>query len=138
LSYFSDIKLDDNPYVIGMGGFVDFDQPGDFIGKAELQEVAATGPARRLVGIEIDGPALDVPNEDFWDIVVNGETVGRVTRCAHSPRLDRNIGWANVPAALADIGTELQINAPDGMRRAVVCEAPWFKPQVKIPDDMKR
>ena len=40
-----------------------------------------------------------------------GEPVGRVTRCAHSPRLDRNIGWANVPVALADIGTAANMGA---------------------------
>ena len=137
LSYVSDITLEDNPYVIGMGRFVEFDQPGDFIGKAALQEVAAGGPTRQLVGIEIDGPALEVPNEEFWDISVNGESVGRVTRCAHSPRLERNIGWANVPVGLAETGTELVVASPSGDRRAVVCEAPWFKPEIKIPDEYK-
>ena len=137
LSYVSDITLEDNPYVIGMGRFVDFDQPGDFIGKAALREIAAGGPSRQLVGIEIGGPALEVPNEEFWDIAVNGDVVGRVTRCAHSPRLERNIGWANVPAELAAIGTELVVDSPAGDREAVVCEAPWFAPQIRIPDEMK-
>ena len=137
MSYVSDITLEDNPYVIGMGRFVDFDQPGDFIGKAALREIAAGGPSRKLVGIEIDGPALEVPNEEFWDISVNGDVVGRVTRCAHSPRLERNIGWANVPAELAGIGTELVVDSPSGDRRAVVCEAPWFAPQIRIPEEMK-
>ena len=68
---------------------------------------------------------------------LDGRKVGRVTRCAHSPRLDRNIGWANVPAELSAIGTELVVDSPSGDRRAVVCEAPWFRPQVKIPDEMK-
>jgi aminomethyltransferase len=137
LSYVSDITLDDNPYVIGMGHFVDFDQPGDFVGKAALQQIAAKGAGRRLAGIEIDGPALEVPNEEFWDITVDGTKVGHVTRCAHSPRLDRNIGWANLPVELADVGTEVHVDSPGGARRAVVCEAPWFKPQIKIPDEMK-
>ena len=137
LSYVSDITLDDNPFVIGMERFVDFEQPGDFIGKAALQKVAAGGPARRLVGIEIDGPAFAAPNEEFWDITCNGETVGHVTRCVHSPRLDRNIGWANLPTRLAEIGTELYVASPTGERRAVVCEAPWFKPQTRIPDALE-
>ena len=137
LSYVSDITLADNPYVIGMGRFVDFDQEGDFVGKKSLQEIAAKGADRRLVGIEIEGPSLDVPNEEFWDISVEGNTVGHVTRCTHSPRLDRNIGWANVLTDFADIGTELIIDSPTGDRGAVVCEAPWFKPQIRIPDEMK-
>ena len=137
LSYVSDITIDDSPYVIGMGRFVDFDQPGDFVGKAALQKISEEGARRRLVGIEIDGAALEVPNEEFWDVRVAGASVGRVTRCAHSPRLDRNIGWANVPVEHAGIGTALVIAAPAGDRNAEVVEAPWFKPQIRIPDEMK-
>jgi aminomethyltransferase len=137
LSYISDITLADNPYVIGMGDFVDFDQPGDFVGKAALQKIAAEGPERRLVGVEIGGDALAIPNEDFWDVFAAGKKVGHVTRCAHSPRLEKNIGWANVLAEYADIGTQLVLDSPAGDRDAVVCEAPWFKPQIKIPDEMK-
>ncbi len=137
LSYVSDITIDDSPYVIGMGQFVDFSQPGDFVGKAALQKIAAEGAGRRLVGIEIDGDALEVPNEEFWDISVNGKKIGHVTRCAHSPRLQRNIGWANVASEYSDIGSKLIVDSPSGDRGAVVCEAPWFKPQIAIPDEMK-
>lgn len=137
LSYQSDITLGDNPYVIGMGRFVDFEQPGDFVGRKALLEIDRAGAARRLVGIEIDGDALPTPNEEFWDITVGSSKVGNVTRCAHSPRLGRNIGWANVPVELAGIGTELVVRSPTGERRAVVCEAPWFQPQTRIPDEMK-
>lgn len=137
LSYGSDITLADNPYVIGMGGFVDFDQPGDFVGKAALQEIASAGPERRLVGVEIGGDALDTPNEELWDVSVADKKIGHITRCTHSPRLEKNVGWANVAIEYADIGTELVVTSPSGDRNAVVCEAPWFKPQIKIPDEMK-
>jgi len=137
LSYVSDITIDDNPYVIGMDHFVDVDQPGDFVGKEALQKIAQDGAGRRLTGIEIDGPSLDVPNEEFWDISVDGNKVGHVTRCVHSPRLDKNIGWANVPVEMAEFGTELRVASSSGDRKAVVCKAPWFKPQIRIPDEMK-
>lgn len=137
LSYVSDITIDDNPYVVGMGRFVDFGQPGDFIGKAALEKASANGVGRRLVGIEIDGPALAVPNEEFWDVSLAGCTVGRVTRCAHSPRLDKNIGWANVPVEHSEPGSELVVDSPSGDRNAVVVDAPWFKAQIRIPDAMK-
>lgn len=137
LSYVSDITLADNPYVIGMGRFVDFDQPGDFVGKAALQAINADGAKRRLVGIEIEGDPLPSPNEEFWDIYVDDSKVGHVTRCAHSPRLDRNIGWANVAVEFSNLGTRLSVASPTGNRPAVVCEAPWFKPHTKIPDELK-
>jgi hypothetical protein len=42
-----------------------------------------------------------------------------------------------VPVEYAEISTELVVDSPSGDRKAVVCEAPWFKPQVKIPDELK-
>jgi glycine cleavage system aminomethyltransferase T len=36
-----------------------------------------------------------------------------------------------------DALSELVVTSPSGDRGAVVCEAPWFKPQIKIPDEMK-
>lgn len=137
LSYVSDITLEDNPYVIGMGRFVDFEQAGDFVGKESLRKINAEGPTRRLVGIEIQGEALAAPNEEFWDITAGTNRIGHVTRCVHSPRLDKNIGWANVAAEFADVGTELLVISPHGDLQATVCEAPWFKPQTKIPEEMK-
>lgn len=137
LSYASDITLADNPYVIGMGRFVDFEPPDDFVGKQALTTIDAEGATRKLVGIEISGDALPTPNEEFWDVTIGGKKVGHVTRCAHSPRLRKNIGWANVPVEFAGVGSQLIIVSPDGNRQASVCEAPWFKPQIKIPDEMK-
>jgi glycine cleavage system aminomethyltransferase T len=137
LSYRSDITLDDNPFTIGMSRFVDFSQPEDFIGKAALQKIHDEGPARRLVGIEIGGDPLATPNEDFWDIVVDGEKRGHVTRCVFSPRLEKNIGWANVPTSLSAVGTALVVANRDGNRPATVCDAPWFPAQIRIPDELK-
>lgn len=137
LSYVSDINLEDNPYDIGMGRFVDFGQSGEFIGKEALRRIEADGPKRRLVGIEMQGDALPTPNEEFWDISDGTKRVGHVTRCAHSPRLDKNIGWANVLVEFAETGTEIIVVSPYGELPATVCEAPWFKPQIRIPDQMK-
>lgn len=137
LSYSSDIRIDDNPYVIGMGRFVDFDQPDDFVGKEALRKIGAEGPRRRLVGIEIHGDALPASNDEPWDITDGSTTIGRVTRCCHSPRLEKNIGWANVPIEFADLDTKLVVVSPYGELAASVCEAPWFKPEIKIPEEMK-
>lgn len=137
LSYRSDITIDDNPYTIGMGRFVDFSQAEDFVGKAALQKICNEGPKRRLVGIEISGDPLPASNEHFWDVLVAGEKQGHVTRCVFSPRLQKNIGWANVLAEFADVGTELVVACADGDRPATVCEAPWFPAQTRIPDEMK-
>jgi len=132
LSYVSDITLNDNPYVIGMERFMSLEQE-DFIGRDALIKIRDEGVKRRLIGIEIAGEPLVGANENFWNILSDGEKIGHVTRCVWSPRLEKNIGWANVPVAFAEVGTEIVVNAPDGQRAAMVCEAPWIKPEIKIP-----
>jgi aminomethyltransferase len=133
LSYVSDITLQDDPFVIGMDRFINLEQEDDFIGKAALIKIKAEGPERRLVGIEISGEPLAGSNEHYWPITNNGEVIGHVTRCVYSPRLEKNIGWANLTTANSAIGTEVILQTPDGERPSVVCEAPWMKPQIKIP-----
>ena len=133
LSYVSDITMADNPFTLGFERFVDLDQPDDFIGRAALERIRREGPERRLVGIEIEGEPLTGGNEEFWDLADDGMKVGHVTRCTWSPRLERNIGWANVEARCAAIGTGVTVQSPLGNRRATVCEAPWFRPQTRIP-----
>jgi len=137
LSYVSDITLNDNPYVLGMGKFVDVDQPGEFIGKEALKKIQQDGPKRRLVGVEIDGDPLTSLNDAFWNLIVGASKVGHVTRCAYSPRLEKNIGWANVPVEQSEIGTELTLFTPQGKRQATVCEAPWVKSFIAIPEELK-
>lgn len=136
LSYCSDITVDDNPWTIGMGHFVHFDRAGDFVGQAALRKISAEGTKRQLVGVEIDGAPID-GNDAFWSIKRQNEKVGHVTRCCFSPRLEKNIGWANLPVELAKIGTTLTLVTPSGERSVTVCEAPWFKSFIAIPDELK-
>ncbi len=137
LSYVSDITLNDNPYVIGMDKFVDFDQSGEFIGKEALRKISEDGPKRQLVGVEIGGDPFTVLNDAFWNVTIGDVKVGHVTRCAYSPRLEQNIGWANLSAEHSEIGTELTLVTPTGTRRARVCKAPWFASQVSIPEELR-
>jgi len=137
LSYASDITLADNPFTHGLDRFVDLEQSADFIGKAALQKIKEDGVRRRFVGVEISGQPLAGSNTEFLDISVSGEKVGHITRYVFSPRLGKNIGFANVPVEYDSPGTELTVTTPDGQREAMVCESPWFPPQIRIPAEMK-
>ena len=136
LSYVSDITRDDDPFVLGFDRLIDLDQPDDFVGKKALQKIKADGPKRRLVGVNIGGAAFAAGNGEFWPVTKNGEKVGHVTRCLFSPRLERNIGFANVPVEFAAPGTELTLQTPDDERSAVVCDIPWFPSQKKMPENI--
>jgi aminomethyltransferase len=131
LSYASDIRREDDPFTLGFDRLVDLDQEADFIGKAALRRIAEEGPRRRLVGVEIDGAPLAAGNDRFWTLRHAGGAVGHVTRCVHSPRLQRNIGFANVPIGLAAPGSGLAVEAPGGPRTARVVPTPFIEPKRK-------
>ncbi len=136
LSYCSDITLDDNPWTVGMGHFVHFDRAGDFVGQAALRKIAEEGTKRLLIGIEIDGSPIE-GNDAPWSLVSDGNRVGHVSRCVFSPRLERNIGWANVPVEMSEIGTSFTLLTPNDERTVTVCETPWFKSFIGIPEELK-
>jgi aminomethyltransferase len=133
LSYVSDITRDDNPFVLGFDWMIDFDQELDFIGKAALQTIKADGPKRRLVGVELQGDLPEGSNGDLWEVERDGKSTGHITRIVRSPRLEKNIGFANVRVEDAASGTELTTQTPSGEKQLTVCEWPWFPAQKNIP-----
>ena len=134
LSYGSDITQKDNPWTIGLGRLVDVDKPQPYIGKAALQALVRQEPARRLVGVEITGAPLP-GNDAFWDVLYEDKLVGHLTRCAYSPRLEKNIGLVNVSMDYASGDTRLTILASDGPRTAYIVPIPWVPSETQIPKE---
>ena len=135
-NYGSDMRIEDTPlHVTGLEKFVEFDQGQDFIGQTALQQLAETGVDRKLVGIEVGGDPMTDEGalSDFWPVVADGRSVGRVTAGAWSPRLERNVGFAWVPASQASHGTTLEIVAPEGGRTATVVRLPFVDQNKDIP-----
>ncbi len=132
LSYGSDIDLDTNPYELGLGRLVDLEQKADFLGKPALAEIARNGVARRLVGLEIEGPRLQ-GNEEHWAVAVNGRQVGKVTSAAHSPRLEKNIAMAMLATEVSALGSGVEVSTPLGPKAAEVVELPFFDPKKRLP-----
>jgi aminomethyltransferase len=131
-SYFSDIRRVDNPYTFGLDRMVNLDKKAEFIGREALRKIHADGNIRRLVGVEISGDPIS-HNESFWQLTEDGERTGHISRCVWSPRLEKNIGWANVRAQATTPGTNLTVLSPDGPRDATVVNAPWFEAEKVIP-----
>jgi aminomethyltransferase len=52
-----------------------------------------------------------------------------VTSACHSPRLEKNIGFAMVPIEHSEIGTEVQVERPEGVVEAVVADRSFFEPE---------
>jgi glycine cleavage system aminomethyltransferase T len=139
LAYGADMWLDTNPYEVGMGydWMVDVEQKADFIGKEALARIRQEGVRRKLAGVEIAGNSLGAYNDgsmiDVFPVLHRGERVGQVTSACHSPRLEKNIGYAMVPIELAELGTELEVDVTGDRREAVVVEMPFVDPKKEIP-----
>jgi glycine cleavage system T protein len=133
LNYGIDMTLENNPYEVGLGWLVDEGKPSDYIGREALKRIKAEGVKRKLVGVEIAGDPLDF-NMTRWPADCDGQPVGFVTSALYSPRLARNIGYANVPADMGKLGTHLRVDVPDvGEREAVVVVKPFVDPTKEIP-----
>ena len=126
LSFRSDVLKEDNPYTIGLGRLVDTNQSIDFIGKSALKKIEEEGTKRMLVGVMLDGDPIKNPPEQFWPVIDHDLKIGHVSRCIYSPRLKKNIGFANVPTEFSKIDTNLSVISPEGKRSATVCKWPWF------------
>jgi len=131
--------FDTNPYEVGMGydWMVDLESGTDFIGKDALAKVKAEGPKRKLVGVEIGGDNLGSYNDgsmiDTFPVLKGGAEIGRITSACWSPRLEKNIGYAMVPTAQSELGTELEVVRPEETVSAVVVEKPFIDPKKETP-----
>jgi glycine cleavage system aminomethyltransferase T len=113
-NYGSDITLADTPlHVMGLERLVE-DQPQDYLGKAALTSLRASGVERKLVGIELEGDELRAELSRTWDAFVDGRNVGHVTDAVWSPGLEKNIGYVWVPIELAGPGTVLDVETERG------------------------
>lgn len=132
LNHGVDMTLDTNPYEVGLDRLVDLDKEAEFLGREALRRVRAEGVQRRLVGVEIEGAPIEF-NMTRWPVRKGGDKVGQVTSAIYSPRLQKNIGYAMAPVAHAALGTELEVETPQGAVRAVVVPMPFVDPGKTIP-----
>lgn len=133
-NYGSDMTLDDNPFeVSGLERLVELDKAGPFVGREALERIAREGVSRKLVGVELEGEPLASWLTHYWPARHGGEHVGHVTDAIHSPRLGRNIGYVWVPIDLAEPGTSLEVETPEGTTAASVAALPFVDPRKETP-----
>jgi glycine cleavage system H protein len=92
-----------------------------FIGSEAVARARAEGPAEKLVPFKLTGPGIARQGNP-----VQGG--GVVTSGTLSPSLEVGIGMAYVPAAHAEVGTELQIDVRGKPRAARVERRPLYTP----------
>ena len=127
LNYGIDMTLETNPYELGLERLVDLDKAADFIGRGALKTIKVNPLKKKLAGLEIQGAPMEM-NMTRYPV----KSGGHVTSLVYSPRLKKNIGYALVPVEYATLGTRLEIEAPEGMRRATVVPMPFIDPDKAI------
>ena len=132
LSYHADMDINTNPFELGLDRFVDLDMEDDFVGKDALYQIKTAGVKRRQIGVVIDGPPFTQPNTRFWNMMIDGLVIGKVTSAVYSPRLEKNIALAMVALEHADLATEFIVHAHDGDRIAIAVEKPFYDPNKSI------
>jgi aminomethyltransferase len=139
-----------SPFEIGLGKLVDLKKE-NFVGRdALVREKNKRGPARRLVGLEINwnevealydkiGMAPQVPSTASRVAVPvyhNGKHVGKATSTTWSPTLKKMIALACVNKEQATIGSTLKMEMTvEAVRHAVsakVVAMPFFNPARKM------
>jgi sarcosine oxidase subunit alpha len=121
-----DTDSESTPFGAAMPWAVKLDKEEDFIGKWALARVAEHPAPTALVGFTL--PNGRVPTEGAVILDDGGAVAGQVTSARHSRQLDRVIGMAWVPSALASDGASVTI-ADNGTRlQASVVTQPFHDP----------
>jgi aminomethyltransferase len=117
-------ELKYSPFEIGLGRLVTFEKEARFTGRrALLTERAAGGPARRLVGLELDWSAIEAMyaghglapqispyiHRDQVPVYREGLQVGRATSIGWGPTIKKMVGFGSLDRGLTEPGTRVSV-----------------------------
>ena len=97
-------------------------EQGGWIGHEAVSTVLANGPTQKRVGLHIEGR---MPAREGALVYVGDKQVGRVTSGGFSPSLERPIAMAFIDTALADEGTDLEVEVRKKRLPAKVAKMPF-------------
>jgi glycine cleavage system aminomethyltransferase T len=125
-----DTDSESNPYASAMPWIVKLDRDQDFIGRWALEYASEQQSETQLVGFEITGAT--VPTEGSVVVVNGGTPAGQVTSARFSPQLEKVIGLAWVPAALASDGVAITISDAGTTLEAQIVTQPFYDPAGEV------
>jgi aminomethyltransferase len=136
------------PYEMGLGRLVS-DTKGPFVGRPMLRDEKRAGPARQIVGLEIDWNEVEKLYDEVGlapavaatasrvavPVYRNGRQVGKATSTTWSPVLKRMIALATIERGHYTEGTKVQMEVTvEAVRHrvtAAVVRTPFFNPPRK-------
>jgi len=121
----SDLSPAHTPLEAGLSIFVDLQKP-DFIGRDALLAQRAAGIPSKLAPIKMTGKGP--PPRAHYPVLKEGRQIAELSSGTLSPSLGFGIGMAYLPAGLARIGEELEIEIRGRRFPATVERKPFRKP----------
>ena len=122
--YGNDITLSTNPLEAGLNFVVKLDKLNNFIGQETLKKIKSEGLKRKLIGFEMMDNSI--PRHDY-DVLNNGNKIGKVTSGTYAPSLQKGIGMGYVSPEHSTTGTELQIYIRNKSAPAKIVKTPFYK-----------
>jgi aminomethyltransferase len=122
--YGNELDRETNPFEAGLGRVVKLDKPDDFVGRTALEKVASDGPAKRLVGLVMQGRGIA---RHGYPVHAGDRRTGVVTSGTQSPTLGKAIAMAYVAPADAETGTILDVEIRDQRVAAEVVDLPFYR-----------
>ena len=121
--YGNELDLETNPFEAGLGRVVKLAKPDPFVGRAALEKVARDGPAKRLVGLVVEGRGIARHGYPVWS---GTRRTGVVTSGTQSPTLGVPIAMAYVAPGDAEPGTVVDVEIRDTRVPARVVALPFY------------
>ncbi|MCG3756821.1 glycine cleavage system aminomethyltransferase GcvT [Amycolatopsis sp. Poz14] len=121
--YGNELSRELNPFAAGLGRVVKFEKPGDFVGRAALEELKKADVPRVRVGLR--GTGRRAPRHGY--AVLSGDaTIGEITSGALSPTLGYPIAMAYVDREHAEPGTALSVDIRGRVEPVEVVALPFY------------
>lgn len=121
--YGHEIDHTTTPYEAGLGWTVKL-KSGPFVGSEVLEKQKAEGVTRKLVGFELKGKGIA---RQGYEVLSGGDVVGKVCSGTLCPTLEKAVGTAYVPVALAEPGTAVDIQVRKRVVPAEIVPMPFYK-----------
>lgn len=122
----ADLLTEFDPFETGLGRFVKLSK-GEFVGKAALEALAARGPARKMVTLQVETARAPAPGGA--SLMLGGKVVGTVTSGDWGHRVGLNLAYAFVDPELAEAGTPMQLDLCGDLTNATVIPASPYDPE---------
>lgn len=119
--YGNEIDETTDPIEAGLGWTCKLDK--DFVGRDAIAAAKDRGPARKLVGLVVEGGVA----RHGHAVVHEGREVGRVTSGTFGPTVGKNIALAYVPTPLAKVGTKVGVRIREHEVPATVVRTPFHR-----------